>query len=99
MTLPNGESKNWVRLCAAIDGFRARYGEWPTLIKIPQIIIDDLRSYLGDEMFEKVGSRLMVIEDDTGFIAADDQGRQYDYAHEGFSEDSPDVPARIWLEK
>ena len=69
------------------------------MIKIPQMIIDDLRSYLGDEMFEKVESRLTVIEDDTGFIAADDQGRQYDYAQEGFSEVPPDVPARIWFEK
>ena len=97
--MPNGESKNWVRLCAATDGFRVRYGAWPTMIKIPQIIIDDLQCYLRDVMFEKVGSRLRVIEDDTGFIAADDQGRQYDYAQEGFSEVSPDVPARIWLEK
>ena len=97
--MPNGEGKNWVRLCAAIDGFRARYGAWPTMIKIPQIIIDDLRSYLGNEMFKKIGSRLTIIEDETGFIAVDNQGRQYDYAQEGFPEVPPDVPARIWFEK
>lgn len=42
--------------------------------------------------------RLAVIEENTGFITADDQGRQYFYAHEGFSEVTPDVPAIIWLE-
>jgi len=28
--MPNGDDKNWVRLCAALDGFFGRYGRWPT---------------------------------------------------------------------
>jgi hypothetical protein len=26
--MPNGIDKNWMRMCAAINGFRARYQRW-----------------------------------------------------------------------
>ena len=61
------------------------------------LIIDDLRRYLGNEMFEKVGSRLMDTQDDTDLIAVDDLWRQYCSAQEGFSEVSPDVTVRVRL--
>ena len=94
----NDEGRNWIRMCAAVDGFRARYGARPTMIKIPSEIIDDLRIDLGDEMFEKVATRVKFIADETGFIAEDNQGRQFDYAQEGFSKGSPDIPAATWFE-
>ena len=78
--MPNGEDKNWIRLCAAVDGFRARYVKWPTMIKVSSEIIDDIRLVLGEKMFQKVETHLKFIPDDVGFIAADDEGRQYDYA-------------------
>ena len=28
--VPNGDDKNWVRLCGAIDGFRVKYVKWPS---------------------------------------------------------------------
>ena len=32
--MPNGADKNFVRLCAALNGFRLRYGKWPTRVVI-----------------------------------------------------------------
>ena len=34
--MPNGIDKNWYRMCAAINGFRSRYSEWPTKIRLPE---------------------------------------------------------------
>ena len=33
--MPNGDDKNWVRNCSAIDGFRARYNHWPSSVRLP----------------------------------------------------------------
>jgi len=97
--MPNGEDKNWIRLCGAVDGFRARYGSWPTKIKIPFEIIDDIRGVFGDEMFEKVVTRVKFEAIDyIAFIAEDDHGRQYNYVQEGFSKISPDIQAMNWFE-
>jgi len=40
--MPNGIDRNWIRLCGAIDGFKMRFGFWPTKVFLPQIILDDL---------------------------------------------------------
>src|SRR5262249_16177409 len=44
--MPNGHDKNWVRLCAAIDGFRVRYGHWPMRVRIFPISLADIRDHL-----------------------------------------------------
>ena len=47
--MPNGHDKNWVRLCGAIEGFRLRYGRWPTEVRIDPICLEDLRHYVFSE--------------------------------------------------
>jgi len=44
--MPNGDSKNWIRFCASIDGFRARYGSWPTKVRVPNFFIEELQEIL-----------------------------------------------------
>ena len=33
--MPNGYDRNWIRFCAAVDGFRMRYGRWPDRVRMP----------------------------------------------------------------
>ena len=91
--MPNGIDKNWYRMCVAIDGFRARYGSWPTKIHLPAGAIEYL---FTEETFARLEERLTLVYDDSPFIAEDDIGRSYNYGKEGFF-DPPDIRAREWL--
>ena len=91
--MPNGIDKNWYRMCAAINGFRARYGSWPTKIHLPEGAIQQLFS---DETFARLEKVLTFVYDGSPFIAEDDLGRSYNYGQEGFF-DPPDIRAHEWL--
>jgi len=97
--MPNGESKNWIRFCAAIEGFRGRYGCWPSSIKVPVFFIDELQNVLSENDFMKISSMITLIGDDSGFafVAEDESGNQYNYEKEGFSNERPDNRAIDWL--
>ncbi len=97
--MPNGDDKNWVRLCAAINGFRSRYHAWPTQIRLLPGCLEDLRGHLfSSEAFAKVEEKLIFIPDAAvGMAAEDESGRKYDYGHEGFPKQPPDVHAVVWL--
>ena len=92
--MPNGIDKNWVRMCAAIDGFRVRYGSWPTRIRLPEGAIEYLFSA---ETFSRLGQMIEFIYDGSPFIAEDETGGSYNYGQEGFSNQPPDIPASEWL--
>ena len=97
--MPNGYDKNWVRLCAAINGFRVRYNSWPTRVRMWKIIVEDLRDNLfTPESFAKLQVKLeLVVDERAGHIAEDGRGRYYDYGNEGFSKSNPDIDASFWL--
>lgn len=95
--MPNGESKNWVRFCAAIDGFRADYKSWPNRVRVPKFFIEQLKTVLSPESSAKLESKLILIGDDSPHIAEDGAGRSYNYGSKGFSKIKPDVSAFEWL--
>jgi hypothetical protein len=97
--MPNGCDKNWVRLCAAIDGFRSRYGRWPSQVRLRPIILEDLRdNVFTQEGFEQVAVLVRFVPDDeTWMVAEDGTGAGYDYEQEGFPEEPPDISAADWL--
>jgi len=75
--MPNGGDKNFVRLCAAIDGFRARYKAWPTAVRLfPTALIDLRDDVLGADAFEKLQSKIQLVPDEAGMIAEDGTGRR-----------------------
>ena len=37
--MPNGEDRNWVRLCIAVNGFRARYQKWSETARSPLAVM------------------------------------------------------------
>ncbi len=97
--MPNSSDKNVVRLCAAINGFRLRFGEWPSVARLWPGCIDDLRYCLSPEGFANVQEKLRLVESDGILIRVEDNmGRSYDYESEGFPEDEPDIPAEVWLQ-
>ena len=95
--MPNGESKNWIRFCAAIDGFRSRYGKWPTAVRVLDFFPDELKSVLSGSDHAKLLSKIKVIGDNSPFIAVDESGNAYDYGREGFPNLKLNVRASEWL--
>ena len=96
--MPNGYYKNWDRICGAIDGFRARFGTWPTKLILDQIIYEDLRGLFSEESLEVFEKKISLeAVDELTVKAEDDEGRCYDYVKCGFSREKPEIPAREWL--
>lgn len=92
------DTKNWVRLCAAIDGFYVRYGRWPTRVRIHPISLDDIRdSIFTPEDFAKIKAKIVLVNDDAPMLAEDDSGGSYDYSSEGFPTERPKPSAVEWL--
>ena len=96
--MPNGIGKNWVRLCAAINGFRIRYRRWPTQIRMSEAQIDDVKSVFKADTFKKFESRIKLIADEEATVIAEDEcGRQYNYGKEGFPRRKRGLDAETWL--
>ena len=95
--MPNGETKNWIRLCAAIDGFRARYGRWPTRVRLFDGALRNLESLFLPEDFRQLTDRVALVPDDAPMIAEDDSGACYNYGKEDFPGSTGVIRAYDWL--
>jgi hypothetical protein len=88
--MPNGLDKNWVRLCAAIDGFRVRYGRWPTRVRTYPLSLADFRDHLfTPDDFAQITSKVALNAGVIGMVAVDDFGGSYDFGEEGFPSERP----------
>lgn len=92
--MPNGIDKNWKRMCAAINGFRVRYGAWPTKMRLPEGAIREL---FTKETLTRLEEKLTFVYDGSPYIAEDEKGRSFNYAEERFHDLPPDIQARDWL--
>jgi hypothetical protein len=96
--MPNGHDKNWVRLCAAIDGFRIRYGRWPTRVRIFPASLADIRDHLfTPDAYAQILAKVALVADEAAMVAEDDQGGSYSYGQEGFPSERPAPRAAEWL--
>ena len=96
--MPNGEIKNWVRLCSTINGFRSKYKCWPNRIRLYKQIHEDLFYIFSPQSFTKLEEKVKFIIDDSPIIVAeDDEGRSYSYGEEDSVKIIPDIDAREWL--
>ena len=96
--MPNGYDRNWIRLCAAIHGFRDRYGFWPTRVRMSALALEDLRqNVFTPEAMRKIEQQIQLIADEASMVAEDDLGRQYSYGREGFPRGERVVHAETWL--
>ena len=83
--MPNGDDKNWCRLCAAIDGFRERYGRWPTRVRMPEGYIRDIAHCFTVRDFLTVTAKIQFVSDDALFLVEDDEGGSYRYCEGDFT--------------
>lgn len=95
--MPNGESKNWIRMCAAIDGYRLRYREWPKRVRVPTFFPEELESVATQDELRKLARKIELITDDSKFIAEGENDKSYNYDKEGFANNGPDIKAQEWI--
>lgn len=95
--VPNGIDKNWVRLCAAVDGFHMRYGHWPTRVRIPAISMNDFKFLFRETDFLKITSKVRFVLDEEPFVAEDEEGGRYSYGQEGFPQTDARIKAEEWF--
>ena len=91
--------RSWRRLCAAVGGFRAEHGAWPSRVRLDQRYIAELRDKLlspGD--FQVLASKIELIpEPGAEFVAEDGQGRSYRDRSGARDGASGDIDAEGWL--
>ena len=95
--MPNGEDKNWVRLCIAVNGFRARYQKWPETALLSKWTAEDIKSLFKPLTYEAVLTKLEIVEveDDAHIELVDKAGNSFKYG-EG-KDFEPDVDASSWF--
>lgn len=92
--MPNGREKNLVRLCAAVDGFRSRYGRWPTRVRLfPEALANIRDQLLSPDGYARITSKVNLVADDATMIAEDDSEASYNYGKEGFPKNLPSPSA------
>ena len=97
--MPNGTTKNWVRLCAAIDGFRSRYQSWPSKVSLDPIIHEDIENLFTEKSIQMLNGKIKLIaRANATVVAEDEQGKNYDYGRDGFPSSEPDIRAQDWLD-
>jgi hypothetical protein len=75
--MPNGDDATWVRVCASIDGFRTRYGRWPTRVRLFAGALENLRDHvLTPAGFEVVIGIVQLVADDQAPMVADGCNRR-----------------------
>jgi hypothetical protein len=96
--MPNGVDQNWIRLCAAVEGFYGLHGKWPRRVLIFPQAIETLRTLVfSEESFVKLISRLELVPSECPVVAEDDEGNQYSFGELGFPEGRPSPSAEEWL--
>ena len=97
--MPNGDDASWIRVCAAIDGFRVRYGRWPARVRLFPGALDGLRDHvLTPAEFAVVASVVELVADESApMVAEGSEGEEYNYGQEGFPRPRPDESTREWF--
>lgn len=97
--MPNGYNKNWIRVQAALNGFRQRFGHWPLKVLLPEGALRDLELLIfTPESMTKIRQKLQLVVADVPIVAEDEKGNQYSYGLEGFPKEILGINAGEWLE-
>jgi hypothetical protein len=96
--MPNGESRNWIRLLSGIENFYAAYGHWPVRVFVYPFFVQELRQMMKPGEFDQLNSKIELIpEQEATFRYEDHQGRSYDYGHESAAQKFTKPNALKWL--
>jgi hypothetical protein len=96
--MPNGIERHLFKVEHVLGAFRARYGVWPTQIRLHPIVFHTLKDRLLTERgFAKLAEKLeIIVREDGGIIATDDRGREVDIRTAGLDLKTAES-ARQWL--
>ena len=95
--MPNGDDKNWIRLCIAVEGFRARYQKWPETALISKGTAEDIKGLFKPLTYEAVLAKLEILEVEGAprIELVDNTGNRFNYGEEvGFEQEGD---ARSWF--
>lgn len=86
--MPNGESRNWIRLQITLESFYLLYNKWPSVVRTYPFFIRELQEKLSETDWQRPTSKIRLVPDeDNPFLALDEAGNKFDYAR-----GVPDVP-------
>jgi hypothetical protein len=96
--MPNGDDKNLMRLYEVVDGFRRRFGRWPTTIRLPQFERENLlEGVLTEVGRDTLLARLDFVTDEERFCAEDASGARYAYLSRAARPNDGEPSAAEWL--
>ena len=74
--MPNGGS--WDRFWFTVGGFRARFGLWPTRVRLYDQVINTVAAHLSADELAALASKVELIVGEE-FAAEDEQGHVFPY--------------------
>lgn len=101
--MPNGDDKNWVRVCLAIDGFRIQFGRWPTRVRLPPAYFENVVGHvLNPAGFALVSTLVEIMSDEdltenVAIIAEDGERSQFRYGEDSNSAEGPEPDAMCYF--
>ena len=95
--MPNGDDKNWVRLCIAVERFRARYQKWPETALLNKGTAEDIKQLFKPLTYEAVLMKLEIVEVEDAYHIelVDKAGNSFKYGEERDFEQGED--ANSWF--
>src|SRR4051812_764190 len=97
--MPNGRSKNLVRLSMLAGAYHAKHRAWPDELHAAAIIVWDLAQILDGDQFALLSSRLRIVASPDEAFAISGCGGSLRYSELGAGEQPPDEVdrGREWL--
>jgi len=87
------------RVLETLNGFKDKYGHWPTKLRLPTPAYEALRDkHLTRAGFEALQSKLeLVAGENEHLVAEDEAGLKFDYTNEGWLGAKPPSGSDEWL--
>jgi len=87
------------RTLETLNGFKDKYGHWPTKLRLPATALEALRDkHLTPPGFQTLQSKLELIPaENEGLVAEDEAGLRFDYTKEGWLGRKPPPGSDEWL--
>ena len=95
--MPNGGDRNWIRATLAMEGFRLKYGHWPSQLLVSRAMRADIEGLFEADDFEAVCEKIAFVDSDVEFVVRDAAGNTYRYGETDFPSEMLDVTATEWL--
>jgi hypothetical protein len=99
--MPNGVDRTFVRFISCIEGFKTKFNNWPTKVRLGPSFINELKEVMDLEDYRKLTNNIMLIPDESNphdglYVAEDDEGNAYDLMQSGHPSGGVDVLG--WLD-